>query len=818
MRSVILAPTAPRAPIMAAIDLIRDELSRFRLPELDTAPFEVDLGGSFSAADESVIQTWNSTDDPAALLAQPCTFLQGDWLHLDTYHLSLFLDALRDHSNLSSVGFRIRGCGRFRVIIKAVSSRGSQVLRETVVEGGRTLKSFEGEDRSTAANNIDEWERQGNLADLQGSWFGVKVMKPGYRLTASIECLSDVGVLADFRWLGRTASKQVNLGQRIYLFRTYGNPDLVAKTLELLHERVSNDHQWKHFVQRSLFIVYDATGKDQADLFSPSASGLRVLYTQGGNYGGGGNASFLAEMVKRAGEGLNTIDEVIIIDDDAGIDPETILRHDGYVTLRNANTFASSIVFARENPLCIQEWGGYWGQFFNELSDRPTQPSIQKNQHKLYPYLVRHGQNIKDPAHLNNLGQSLDVDFSTFIFISFPFAALEKIGGVLPVFLRNDDVDLSLRLKQHGYKLVINSNLFAYHDSGHSLSGEFFATFHGLIVNSTYFGLSLESVQRYFSRRLASAIATRNVLLLTVYSEVLKAFRQGPQFMEPKEVYGRYKRMMGSLGKLQKDVLRPVPDEIVQELRDKDLVDVRTLLDPLAPAPTSQRGDVVFADRSRNGFFALEQDYIEREMTTVIASAFDSLATISREFESLAKSWKAWVTSFNAYDFWNQESEGFSIVNASFRSRQQLQRPSDASVNSSLHGTTADATYNLRRLHHDRVLNQILASKPAVSVQPPAAAAVHTAALITAGAAKTPHESPSIGKRERFLRQLLGTKKTSKSNALNGQSSLAVLNTEPLPYGFDPERYLRLNPDVKASGVDPVTHYLRHGRFEQRQY
>jgi len=69
---------------MAAIDLIRDELSRFRLPELDTTQLEIDLGGSFSAADESVIQTWNSTDDPAALLAQPCTFLQGDWLHLDT--------------------------------------------------------------------------------------------------------------------------------------------------------------------------------------------------------------------------------------------------------------------------------------------------------------------------------------------------------------------------------------------------------------------------------------------------------------------------------------------------------------------------------------------------------------------------------------------------------------------------------------------------------------------------------------------------------------------------------------------------------------
>ncbi|SFR38864.1 hypothetical protein SAMN04488005_1290 [Yoonia tamlensis] len=39
-----------------------------------------------------------------------------------------------------------------------------------------------------------------------------------------------------------------------------------------------------------------------------------------------------------------------------------------------------------------------------------------------------------------------------------------------------------------------------------------------------------------------------------------------------------------------------------------------------------------------------------------------------------------------------------------------------------------------------------------------------------------------------------------------------------LPNGFDPLVYLLLNPDVAAAGVDPVEHYLGHGRFEWRQY
>jgi GT2 family glycosyltransferase len=815
VRSVILAPIAPITS-MAAIDLIRDELSRYRSQEVGQVGLEVELGGAFPALDHSVIQTWNNTDDPAALLSQPCTFLRGDWLHLDTYHLTLFLDALREHTALTSVGCRLRGCGRFRLIVKAVSRHGEHVLREAVVEGGRSLSTFEANDRDTAMATLDEWERQGNLADLQGPWVDVKVMKAGYRLTASVECLSDVGVLSGFRWLGRPGNRRLNLGQRVYLFRTFGNPDLVAKSLNLLRQRVGNDNHWKSFVKRSLFIVYDATGKDQADLFSPAAAGLRVLYTQGGNYGGGGNASFLVEMLRRAGEGLNTIDEVVIIDDDAGIDPETILRHDGYVSLRRDKVFASSIVFARENPLCIQEWGGYWGQFFSELSDRPVQPSIPKNQHKLYPYLVRHGQNIKEPSHLNNLSQALEVDFSTFIFISFPFAALNSIGGLLPVFLRNDDVDLSLRLKQQGYKLAINSNLFAYHDSGHSLNSEFFANLHGLIVNSAYFGLSLESIQRYFSRRIGAALSTRNLLLLKAYDQVLKVFNQGPDFMAPRDAYGRYKQVMATLGGLQRKVLRPIPDEIVEELRTKNLVDVRTLLDPLPPAPSSLRGDVVFADQTRNGYFSMDSEIVSEEITSTTSSLYASMASLSGHFDAITSGWKNWVHSFNSYEFWNQESEAFRIANESMQSRHELAQISQLSSNNDTTAAeTGVMTYKLRGLHRDRLLAEIMPKDLAIS-EPPHAPAPSTPSVPPTIEATSSRRA--TGRKRGLLRQLMALGSDSKQSSAPADVVPSDINLQQLPYGFSPERYLSLNPDVKASGVNAVTHYLRHGRFEQRQY
>ncbi len=39
-----------------------------------------------------------------------------------------------------------------------------------------------------------------------------------------------------------------------------------------------------------------------------------------------------------------------------------------------------------------------------------------------------------------------------------------------------------------------------------------------------------------------------------------------------------------------------------------------------------------------------------------------------------------------------------------------------------------------------------------------------------------------------------------------------------LPPGFDGVRYLRLNPDVGAAGVDPYEHYLEYGRLEGRHF
>jgi len=47
---------------------------------------------------------------------------------------------------------------------------------------------------------------------------------------------------------------------------------------------------------------------------------------------------------------------------------------------------------------------------------------------------------------------------------------------------------------------------------------------------------------------------------------------------------------------------------------------------------------------------------------------------------------------------------------------------------------------------------------------------------------------------------------------------LSKVDPAHLPKGFNAKRYLELNPDVRATGVHAVEHYLEYGRDEQRPY
>jgi hypothetical protein len=48
-------------------------------------------------------------------------------------------------------------------------------------------------------------------------------------------------------------------------------------------------------------------------------------------------------------------------------------------------------------------------------------------------------------------------------------------------------------------------------------------------------------------------------------------------------------------------------------------------------------------------------------------------------------------------------------------------------------------------------------------------------------------------------------------------NGVSEMRSSKLPTEFSSELYLAANPDVKAAGVDPITHYLQFGAREGRK-
>jgi ectoine hydroxylase-related dioxygenase (phytanoyl-CoA dioxygenase family) len=70
---------------------------------------------------------------------------------------------------------------------------------------------------------------------------------------------------------------------------------------------------------------------------------------------------------------------------------------------------------------------------------------------------------------------------------------------------------------------------------------------------------------------------------------------------------------------------------------------------------------------------------------------------------------------------------------------------------------------------------------------------------------------------EYFVNKFNGTE-LPKSFLTHIKETRAEINSKCLPSDWTSEGYLSCNPDVKASGQDPLNHYLKWGRFEGRKW
>jgi len=657
--------------------------------------------------DNSVIE-----GQPAEIAARGLDMGGGISVRFADYLSRLHIAPLRSGTELEFVQLALTGVGSAMIAVHHESADGSACV---------SMDMFQADERRA----------------FQSSPICLAELPPDGNLCLQITTrLGEGASLSDLRWEGRTRPVLKPQGIKLVLIRTFGNRDVVVANLTHLNRYLAETGET---LNDYLFVVYDATGNSSSPL-APAFPRLNIFELEGGNFGGGGNASLLLALLKSADAQLpeHAIREVVIWDDDACLEPEAFLRHRGFVHFRSERVAHTAMVMNKRSPGVVQEYGGIWGQFF---AAGTQQLDIEGGaQRRGFPYLVRHGRQLARDVHL--LSSEQLIEFGTFIFLSVPMVLLRDVEGPLPFFLRNDDVDFSLRLKEASGQLLANQNILAWHTASYGFSGEFFASLHGWIVNSRYFELSASEMLADMLERIHAVHSVANLPLLCAYRLALELFGQGPEWFDPGRVFTRYQLAMATLRDTS-EYLAQIPEEVFDALDSREQLEIHDLFDG-----RSRRRDVskrvVFVNKSDARYYMLK--FPAERLEEELRSATRLCGDIASDFERIRAAWSGALSSFDLSEFW--------------------------------HRYTAE---------HGSPMQAISTTRSAVAV-------IDQGVSAWAVSAKA--------------REV----EWAESEEASGQ------NRSELPADFDPDLYLRLNPDVRSAGIDAADHYLRQGVHENRKY
>ena len=606
----------------------------------------------------------------------------------------LYVDIFKKASNLVYLKAKFRGTGIFRIKIFSEDVKTKKLIHEEIV------------------NFCDNSEYKTISFDLNS-------IKSNSSLFTNVECLSDIGQIYNFRWLGYVHKNLANTGQRIVLIRIYGNKSTVFENLRniILVEDINS------ILKKFLFVIYDANEFDEGINLINEFNSIKTIYIKGKNFGGGGNASLLMSIVSRINKNIS---EIILIDDDCKLEPETFIRHDAFVTCRKENIYSTSPVYSSDDPSIIQEFGAFWGEFF---SFRNNAIVVQtKREKSLLPYLVRNSRNINTEYDVKYIACHQNFEFATFIFISFPFKIMKKAISI-PFFLRNDDVEICLRLNNLGFENTINPNLFVWHGRSHSIVSEFYTIFHALIVNNMYGGLNKQYLYTIFMERISRFSKIGNLLLLYVYYLTIKNFVDFNSWTDSSKYFENYHKIKNKIINIQRLVLKRIPFEVIDVNREN--FSIVGLIDINPAVPKNQK--IIFYDHLNDIYYS-QEEYLDKNINTLslLEESIHCLSSLIEKFDIISINWKLFIRNFNHILFWN----------------------------------------------------------------------------------KVTHEYPF----ERLYYNI--PKYYTRGNNKKSESFKYIFSSKDtiLPFDFDPEMYLKKNLDVKESKKNPIEHWIKNGKKENRRY
>jgi len=440
----------------------------------------------------------------------------------------------RRWTTLDGVRLRVETAGTGDVIVYRSNARGViQVVDSRRVEGVATTEF---------ALAFD------NFIDGGWYWFDLISHSPDFRLVQG-DWLAPVDTVAPEQTLSLAIT---TLNRRKYclelLATIAGDPDV----LEGLD---------------SVYVVDQGTDKIRDDPRFPEiaeAMGGRLDVIDQANAGGSGG--FSRGMLETIAAGRS--DYVMLMDDDVMVEPEGIRRALAFARLTRSPMIVGGHMFDMYDKTklhafaeSIDEWNFLWG---------PITPS-------------RHDFDSSNLRQTDWIHQRLDVAYNGWWMSLIPLRVIDRIGLSLPVFIKWDDAEFSLRARDHGFPTVSLPGAAVWHVSwvDKDDSRDWQAFYH---ARNRLIAALLHSPHDGGGRLPLANLASdvRHLLSMDYYTVRLRQLAYesvlaGPETLHPE--------MLARLGSIRKLAAEYPESALVKDLTSFAHFPLTTKVEPHAPRP-----------------------------------------------------------------------------------------------------------------------------------------------------------------------------------------------------------------------------------------
>lgn len=331
------------------------------------------------------------------------------------------------------------------------------------------------------------------------------------RIYFEITCSSEQGAFKE-AWIATDENKtrEVSLG---IIICTFKKEDFIKNTLTaIFQDELLENKDFK------VFVVDNGRTLDEADFIEPK---LRLVP----NINAGGSGGFTRGLVEALEE--NTYSHFLLMDDDIELESECIYK------LFSLHEYAKTDFAVAGGLLNLQKKHMLYeaGAMYNEDSKtRGFAPGSLT--------AANHNIDLRGSSSLNRLLVEEHIDYGGFWFFSFSKEVVEKIKLPLPLFIKIDDIEFCLRIKDLGSKIVAFPSIAVWHQpaSAKNLNWEtYYYTRNDLITYAIHYSIGYMDTVKHFTKVILQSLSRFDYNHVEMLIKSFEDYIKGPDFLKNSE-------------------------------------------------------------------------------------------------------------------------------------------------------------------------------------------------------------------------------------------------------------------------------------------